>query len=266
MIQKQRGVTLIELLVSMMLGLSLIAGMSHLFIQSQKSFTLQRNLSDMTDDASFVLEILAKGLLQAGYSDDGQTDKFMPDSGVLGSSTDFAQDEFIHGTDSEFVYRYKLSSSTQTNQLNTFLCTRPPILAYLANDIVTVRIYKANDADGTPTFYCKVKQDSDSTAKNADPLISDVTKLVIKYGIRDKTNNTSYYTDKAGVDAIDVNTGSNNWKNVFCIKVFLALRSAEDNLTRNNAKYDIDNVTYTATDNRLYKVFSKTIYLRAAEH
>ncbi len=265
MIQKQRGVTLIELMVSMMLGLSLIAGMSQLFVQSQKSFTLQRNLSDMTDDGAFILESLAKGLLQAGYSDDGQTNAFIPDSSVLSSSINFAQNEFIHGTDSEFIYRYKLSSFTQTNPLNNFICTAPPALAYKSNDIITVRIYKANDTNGIPVLYCKVIQSS-GTAKNADPLISNVAKLVIKYGVHDKTNNTFYYTDEAGVDAIDATTGLSNWTNVFSLKVFVVLRSTDDKLTRNNAKYDIDNMTYTATDNRLYKVFSKTIYLRAVEH
>lgn len=255
MIKKQYGVTLIELMVSMMLGLLLVSGISQLFIQSQKSFSFQRNLSDMTDDGSFLLEILAKGILQAGYSEDGKTDKFTPDSAVLSSAIDFAQDEYIHGTDNELVYRYKLSS---VNELYNFPCTTS--LNYVSGDVVTVRLYKANDTDGIPVFYCKVKQTSDTT-NNAEPLISDVAKLVIKYGIHNKINDTYYYTDQAGVDAT-----ANNWQNVFAVKIFIVLRSADNNLTRNKTKYDIENVTYTATDNRLYKVFSKTIYMRAADH
>jgi hypothetical protein len=44
------------------------------------------------------------------------------------------------------------------------------------------------------------------------------------------------------------------------------MRSADDKLTKNKAKYKIEDTEYTAIDNRLYKVFSKTIYLRAADH
>ena len=98
MIKKQRGVTLIELLVSMLLAVSLAAGLSQLFVQSQTSFKLQRNLSDMTDDASFILEELAKGVYQAGSSGDG-TISFSADTpNVLGSTTiDLAANEHIHG-------------------------------------------------------------------------------------------------------------------------------------------------------------------------
>ena len=257
MIQKQQGVTLIELMISMVLALLVVAGIGQLFIQSQKNFTIQRNLSSMTDDAAFLLDVFAKALLQAGYSVDGKMDLFIADTNVLSSTIDFAQNEYIHGTDNEVIYRYKLSA---TSQLNNSLCTKS--LRFNPNDIVSVRLYKTNDADGIPVIYCKVKQSSDA-AKPAEPLISNVEKLVIKYGVHNKTNNSFYYTDKAGVDVIDTTTGLNNWTNVFSIKVCVVLHSADDNLTRNNATYNVDDVTYTATDKRLYKVFSKTIYLRA---
>ena len=62
MTQKQSGMTLIELLISMLISLFLIAGMSQIFMQSQKNFALERNLSDMTEDAVFVLDLLSKNL------------------------------------------------------------------------------------------------------------------------------------------------------------------------------------------------------------
>jgi Tfp pilus assembly protein PilW len=86
--KRQLGVTLLELLISMALALSLVAGLGQLFIQSQKSFTLQRNLSDITDDGAFILETIAKGLNQAGFSADGST-AFPEDKNVLSSGLDF---------------------------------------------------------------------------------------------------------------------------------------------------------------------------------
>ena len=272
MIKKQRGVTLIELMVSMMLGLGLVAGISQLFIQSQKSFRLQQNLSDMTNDASFILEELAKGVYQAGASKDGKTNFEGDDKKVLSSSTlDFLDTqcdptiltnvkcEYIKGTDNEFVYRFRLSSETE---LNTFMCNSP--LTYREGDIVTVRIYRALDSSTPkiPVFYCKVKQSSD-TAKNAEPLISEVEKLEIHYVVRNK-NNENFADD----DTFYTTTAANitDWKKVIAIKVYLVMRSVDNNLTKNKAKYKIEDTEYTAIDKRLYKVFSKTIYLRSADH
>lgn len=269
MIKKQRGVTLIELMVSLVLGLALVAGISELFIQSQKSFKLQRNLSDMTDDASFFLEALAKGVGQAGSAGDGVTNFTGDDLNVLSSTLSFldaqcdtsipfnTKCEYIKGTDNEFIYRFRLYGSSE---LNTFMCNST--LDYVLNDIVSVRIYKANDSKGIPVFYCKVKQGF-GTAKNAEPLISDVEKLEIRYVVRN-TNVENNLDD----DTFYTTTAANitDWKKVFAIKVYLVLRSADDKLTKNKATYKIEGTTYTATDNRLYKVFSKTIKLRSVDH
>lgn len=269
MIKKQRGVTLIELMVSMVLGLALVAGISQLFIQSQKSFRLQRNLSDMTDDASFLLEALAKGVGQAGSAGDGITNFTGDDVNVLSSPLSFlnaqcdttiplnTKCEYIKGNDNEFIYRFRLYGASE---LNTFMCNST--LNYVLNDIVSVRIYKANDSNGIPVFYCKVKQSS-GAAKNAEPLISDVVRFDVRYVVRntnvenDLDDDTFYTTTAANIA---------DWKKVFAIKVYLVLRSADDNLTKNKATYKVEDTTYTATDNRLYKVFSKTIKLRSVDH
>ncbi len=307
MIKKQRGVTLIELMVSMMLGLALVAGISQLFIQSQKSFTMQRNLSDMTDDGTFVLEDLAKGLLVAGYSESGAnfscsktivtktpisglptstTTKTCSDKNdsprtplteitetqpnVLSSGLDLncptvttnatnatnaiestkteistTTCEIIKGADNALVYRFVLDSTK--SQKNNSICI---VDSYSAYDVVPVYItYKSSDH----SMSCTSKSTS-------QPMISEVEKLVFKYGIHDKTANTFYYAKAADVS---------DWTKVFAVKVFLVMRSADKNLTRFKTGWSIEGGTteYPAIDEkRLYKVFSKTIYLRAADH
>lgn len=229
MMKKQHGVTLIELMVAMMLGLGLVAGIGQLFIQSQKSFTMQRNLSDMMDDGVFALEDLAKGLLLAGYSDDGSSV-----ANYIGNNS----------TDNELYYSFKLGDSSQLN--NSICITGTPAIG----SIITVRIYK--DSANNDAFSCV----SNVTAQ---PLIQNVEKILFRYGIRNKISRTFYYTDAATV------TANNLWSNVFAIKVFLVLRSTDDNLVRIQKGYEIDGVQQTPvpTDRRMYKTFSKTIFLRA---
>lgn len=282
MIKKQLGLTMIELMVSMMLGLGLIAGVGQLFVQSQKSFTLQRNFSDMTDDATFILESLAKGVLLAGFADNPSPALFPEDLNVLPVSgvptINFGSGEYVHGTDTQLIFRYKLGYGVTVNggaiisdacnfssgsirkgacELDNFVGTGA--LAGNKNDLVTVRIYKTNDTSTPPkpVFYSKskIKSDIDGTVSvdDAQPLISEVEKLEFRYGIKNSAN--SFYYGKAA-DVTD-------WTKVFAVKVFLVMRSVDNKLTKNKLKYKIEDVEYTASDNRLYKVFSKTIFLRA---
>lgn len=292
MIKKQLGLTMIELMVSMMLGLGLVAGVGQLFVQSQKSFALQRNLSDMTDDASFVLESLAKGVLLAGFADNPDPSLFPPDSNVLPISgiptIDFNSGEYVHGTDTQLIFRYKLGYGVAVNggaitsnacqfssgsirkgscELDNFVGTGA--LSGNKDDLVTVRIYKKNDTStpAKPVFYSKSKIQSGANnpvVDDAQPLISEVEKLEFRYGVKISTATAAcasppcfYYTDAATI------TTDNNWRNVFAVKVFLVIRSVDDKLTKNKLKYKIEDTEYTAPDNRLYKVFSKTIFLRA---
>ena len=257
MIKKQRGVTLIELLVSMVLAVSLAAGLSQLFVQSQTSFKLQRNLSDMTDDASFILEELAKGVNQAGAPGNDTTFRDVADNSVLSSGISLAEDEYIHGTDNEFIYRFKLSSSTE---LDTFVCNATLKTSAVIGNTITVRIYTALDSSDPkiPVFYCKVKGTTSGT-QAAEPLISEVEKLEIRYVVRSGTSSPyTFYTTTAS-NVVD-------WKQVIAIKVYVVLRSVDDKLTKNKATYKIEDSETTATDNRLYKVFSKTIKLRSTDH
>jgi type IV pilus assembly protein PilW len=254
MTQKQSGMTLIELLISMLVSLFLIAGMSQIFMQSQKNFALERNLSDMTEDAVFVLDLLSKSLSLAGYSSDGKMDLFQATSEMFGSKIRFNQNEYLQGLDNELIYRFR---TTDEKDLNNSLCTSS--LTYNENDILAIYIYEDKDGDGVPVFYCKVKQ-SEKDPFNAKPLISQVEKLEFRYGVQNKndvnnlSDDTFYYAKAADI---------NDWKNVFAVKVFLVMRSADNNLTNAKMKYTIENTTYTASDNRLYHVFSKIIYLQA---
>ncbi len=272
--KKQRGISLIEILISMVLGLSLMAGIGQLFIQSQKSFSTQRNLSDMTDDGSIALELLGKGFLQAGFAENGNFTgsdgvSFQAEATPFSDTTlSFNTGEYIKGTDSEIIYRYRISMNNSSDpRMNgdpsNFICTDTDVFKNaLVGEMLTVHIYLKNDDNGIPFLRCSVKTASIQapTDEEQQKLISEVYKLIIRYGVRETGG--LYYADKANMDL-----NADNWKKVVALKVFLVMRSADDNLTRNHVIYSIEGVAQPAVpDKRLYKVFSKTVYLRAPDH
>lgn len=64
----QRGLTLIELMVSLVLGLIIVAAAVMLFITGQKSFALQQGAADIQDNANFALNYIVKDIRMANLN------------------------------------------------------------------------------------------------------------------------------------------------------------------------------------------------------
>lgn len=115
--KQQHGMTLVELMISMLISLGLIAGISSLFLQMQKSNKIQRSISAMADDSSYVQEVLQKeirstGRLRSATDTNGNNASVFLDpvgsGNEMGSSLNLANSEYIKGGASEFVIRYQL--------------------------------------------------------------------------------------------------------------------------------------------------------------
>ncbi|MHA3055623.1 prepilin-type N-terminal cleavage/methylation domain-containing protein [Acinetobacter sp. ANC 4633] len=64
----QQGLTLIELMVSLVLGLIIVAAAVMLFITGQKSFALQQGAADIQDNANFALNYIVKDIRMANLN------------------------------------------------------------------------------------------------------------------------------------------------------------------------------------------------------
>lgn len=64
---KQRGLSLIELMVAMVIGLVLILGVTQIFISNQKSYLFQQGQIGNQENGRFTLAILRQELFKAGY-------------------------------------------------------------------------------------------------------------------------------------------------------------------------------------------------------
>ena len=292
----QRGHSLVELLISLVLGLAFSGGISELFIQTQETFRAQRALSYMMEDGRYVLEIMSKELRQTGFlrnklAINGKADQlFRADPAVLDSENispqiDLSQKEFIHGAIKDaFVLKYQLNNKydlSATDPGNTL----SPCVQNLTLDngedpeteanVVTTYFYVKNDSNNIPTLYCSAKReivtaDDVTCVKPANcaettptglPIIANVEKLVVKYGIKidpngtpDNTSDDEYYYANANE--------VNDWTQVVAAKLFVVLRSEDDGLTQKTATYSIEGTTYKASDKRFYRVFSTTIAFR----
>ncbi|QJQ96984.1 MULTISPECIES: PilW family protein [Halomonadaceae] len=63
----QRGVTLVELMISLVLGLLVTAAVYQVFLSNQQSYRMQRSLAHIQENGRFALDMLARDIRPAGY-------------------------------------------------------------------------------------------------------------------------------------------------------------------------------------------------------
>ena len=304
MIKKQRGVTLIELMISLVLSLALIGGISSLFQQMQTTNKSQLALSNIMDDSRYALEIMQKEIRYAGglrsrssitgtgalvfapltaakqgvFAQLGYNTTPLPagPAGIFG----FIAGEYVQGNltsprpaSDSFMIRYQLMDQNDLNPNNpsnsSSPCTSNSLLTLPADDpatqvhVVTVYFYvnsgvlsctsqrvRVDDVNTGATTCMTNCALGDAPAQ----LISNVNRLVVTYGVDTGTDRSAnFYADALNVP---------NWLNVVSMRVSLVLQSADDDIVRVKAPYMVDRISFTPSDNRLYRVFSTTIALR----
>lgn len=66
LIPAQRGLTLIELMIAMTLGLLLILGVSNIFLSNQQAFRASENLAGVQENSRIAFELLSREVREAG--------------------------------------------------------------------------------------------------------------------------------------------------------------------------------------------------------
>lgn len=65
---KQRGLSLVELMIAVTLGLVILAGVAAVFVSSRQSYRVQESTTILQDNARFAMETIGRALRDAGFS------------------------------------------------------------------------------------------------------------------------------------------------------------------------------------------------------
>ena len=65
--RRQRGLTLVELMIAMLLGLFLLGGLLQIFISSKQTYKMQEALSRLQENGRFAIDFMARDIRLAGY-------------------------------------------------------------------------------------------------------------------------------------------------------------------------------------------------------
>lgn len=213
---QQAGVSLVELMVAMAIGLFLMGAVGIIYINTSTTSRSSTLESQMNEDASLALEILQQQIRLAGYSTIGGAgarnfsgsavrgcDGGFGSAGVNNSSTlAFSALTCDGGTGSDALsVRYEgtvLNSQTADDSSAPPVkrpanCSHNGISPWIAGaaegSAVSIaladnRYYIANDANNVPSLFCKGRDGSVGTGFSAAAaLIPNIEDMQIRYGI-----------------------------------------------------------------------------------
>ncbi|MDW5443224.1 PilW family protein [Polaromonas sp. SM01] len=278
-----RGLSLIELLISLVIGLVVVGAVLVSIIGSSKAGRFQSAYAGMNEDAQIGLSILSRDLQMAGYaqptaltSSGGASPTFSLTSNTLGVGA------FIFGCDTGFAnpraanlvcgasatpafevaYEADADNTVLTaggvpsDCLGTSIPVGPP---YVARN----RYFISAGASGRPELYCA----SNNAAGSAQPLIENIENMKVWYGLSVLASPTQVvrYVTATDIAALGAVPAAAEWGQVISVRVCLLVRSAEPVLNAGDdtlTYLDCDSVASASNDRFLRRAYFTTASLR----
>lgn len=296
--QRQRGLSLVELMVALTIGLFLIGAVGIIYVNTATTSRSSVMDAQMNEDATLALELLQQQVRLAGFSNvDASGDRLFPGRAVRGCDGGFTNNgggtafatQTCSGTatgSDAFAVRYEatlLNSQSVTNAgvQSPANCANEGIAAWnaLAEGAATAtpmtladnRYYIANDADGTPSLFCQGR--TGAGFGNATALIPNIENMQVQYAVTylPTVGNPIPHQVAGFVEAQNTVLGSAaefNWSRVAAMRICLLARSARpvptgDNTTVDIGRYyDCNGAVQTPNDRYVRRAYVTTIQLR----
>ena len=266
-IYKQRGLSLLELMIALVLGLFIIVGISYVYVSGKKSSITTDQVSMLQDNGRAVLQQLTDVIQHAGYSSDLVApfgDIFIQGavsstscSGSVNSVTEPSL--FSAMTNNTSTYGdtlgvvYMGDDSLNRDCAGNELPTTCRLGGNASSDAAKIynQFFVANNAAGEPALNC-----SGSRSSAAEEIAEGVENIQFVYGED---------LDADGVADRYVNsTDVTNWKEVVSVNITVLVRSLKAVGNTSAARsYQLSEDTIINTNDRyLRAVFTATVRLR----
>lgn len=185
--RKQRGLSLIELMIAMLIGLFLMLGVTQIFINNQKTYLFQQGQAGNQENGRFSLAVLSQELNKAGYrskpttlfpAGTGQNCTFPEGTSVIAVSA------------TSLCIRYQAANKSDVNCQGAALASGDQdtiLIPYRQlNPIVVEKIW----------FDSATNSISCTTGTTTQQLVTGVTALNFEYGVGALANKevTTYST------------------------------------------------------------------------
>lgn len=284
----QNGRSLIELMVSIAIGLLILSTVLAIYLSTSRTTNFSEQEALLNEDGSLALNILQQQFKLAGFSN------FAISGGDADKNIDLDTTPTVFGCSGAFTIAaspfgnlvcnnaantpHSIAIRYEADVFNTFptnavppqptSCNYRPLGAVASNFAgapnytqADNRYYIANDPtnDNTPTLYCLGQ--NTLNPPTATPLIPNVEDMRIQYAITSGRGTEFEQQVLRYVDATQVV----DWRSVGGVSVCLQIRSQDPQRTENNVTdsfVDCDGNRQNGNDGRLRRTYKTTIMFR----
>jgi type IV pilus assembly protein PilW len=280
---RSRGISLIEILISLVIGLVIVGAVLISMIGSGKAGRYQAAYTQMNEDAQIAFSILSRDLQLAGYSAPTglsagpapQTLTFNALAGtnyIFGCDTRFANAQSVPlvcgavvgaGAQAAFEVAYQADLRTTAPQGGgagvPSDCLGNQITPVGGIYIARNRYFLSTGNSQRPELSCT----SANATAGPQPLVENIQEMAILYGVAVTAAPTQVvrYVTATQVSAV----GPAEWQNVISVRVCLIVRSSDpvlDNGEDSPAYRDCAGALQTPTDRYLRRAYFTTAAIR----
>tara|TARA_R110002072_G_scaffold121890_5_gene256181 strand:+ start:4386 stop:5282 length:897 start_codon:yes stop_codon:yes gene_type:complete len=277
--KSQAGLSLIELMIAMTLGLILLSGIVQIFLSSKQSYSSVMNSSQILDNGRLAVQFIGSGVSKSGFwgeptlartygSDSGlvadqYTGVFGESQWVFGQNNDTTNANVIDGTDELFV-RFHGDDDTPMTTCNGTDVNQNQI----AIERYYIRIITGTER--VPSLMCEstvldfdlssgISTVPNPVVTNATVLMTGVENLQLQFGLRrldDDSDNIRFFTAN--------NVPAADWSLIESIRFsVLAVSTDEVNQSTRATGYTmLDITTPVPVDRRARRVFQQSLVTR----
>ena len=241
-LSRQKGLSIVELMVAMLITSFLILGVTQIYIDNKRTYLAQSGHADAQDNSRFALYTLEQWLLKTGYRtwpQDGREIAFPYQAAGSGCPTFLAGQTVLPTTSGKGIcFRYQRSSTDEVDCLGATISTTDAIVTRLELDTDTNELQCA------------------AQGKAAQTLVSDVADIGFSFGVDANDDRLAEsYVASPPANAVPVS-----------VRAALLQRSANNGVALAQQVYHFPlsaSATTTASDTRLYRSAQTTVTLRS---
>lgn len=236
---KQHGFSIVEAMISMLIGIILLAGSMQVFISSKKSFLLQDAISQIQDDARFAIHFITRDLRHAGYPQGNLgVNEGAGEALAFDISDNKTSNNSSEGSD-QLAIKYESLAD----------CTGNATPLKQGYSRVTINHYRLDSA------ILKCSGNSGNTMELAE----NVEKFHALYGVDTDGDGVANYYQHAD----NITGGASSWNSIVSVRFALLFASSDSVGARQKAFSLLNEGAYIPPDDgKLRRVFVSTVMLR----
>jgi type IV pilus assembly protein PilW len=263
-IQRQKGLSIIELLVAMVIGLILLLGVSQVFLSSRQTFATNDAMTKLQENGRFALEFIAATARQAGYLSPGSLEgmPFPVEPINCGRGSAANNPCTINGA-AGLSDRVSFSAEPAVTIDGSLRDCAGGVIPLNKIVINSYFIIPPDANNPQPSLGCSSYNRSDSVwISQNQRLIDGIEALQVLYGI---ASNADPFSVGSFISADRVEA-QNKWKDVLAVRIAV-LANSIDQVTpappqRNYYLLDSPPFTPNAGDQRARQIFTTTIQFK----